>query len=502
MFKLLVIGIVVVLIIITTGYVKAPTDKAYVITGLRKEPKYVIGKASFRIPYLQRLDRLELKMISVDVKTKESVPTNEYINVNVDSAVKIKISTKPDMLKMASENFLNRDEKYIIDAIVDVLEGNIREIIGQMKLEELVTDRKSFAEKVQENAAPDMKKMGLEIVAFNVQNITDEQGVIENLGIDRIVSISKSAAISRAESERDIAVAKAKAEKEANDARVEAETEVARKNNELAIQKSELQKMSDIKKAEADATYQIQEQEQRKTIEIMTANANIAAQEKEIELKAKAVEVTERTLEAEIKKKAEAEKFRAQQNADAELYVRQKEAEAKKFESLQEAEALKAKAEADLIAKEKEADGIRARGLAEAEAIRAKSIAEAEGIDKKADAMKKYGEAAVLEMYFKALPEVAANIAKPLENVESITMYGEGNNAKMVEDITTSMNQVFAGASAGAGVDIKALLSSFIGGRIASNKINDKNDEVCDINVTKEGNADVDIFVDDFVKED
>ena len=156
-----------------------------------------------------------------------------------------------------------------------------------MKLEDIVQDRKLFAEKVQENAAPDMERMGLEIVSFNVQNVTDEGNVIENLGIDRVVSISKSAQISRAESERDIAVAKANAEKQANDARIEAETAIAERNNELEIKKQELKRAADVKKAEADAAYEIQQQEQRKTIEITTADANIAKQEKEIELREK-----------------------------------------------------------------------------------------------------------------------------------------------------------------------------------------------------------------------
>ena len=170
-------------------------------------------------------------MISVDVKTEESVPTNDYINVNIDSAVKVKVSMDPEKMKLAASNFLNKNEDYIRTSVVDVLQGNVREIIGQMKLEEIVQDRKKFADKVQENAAPDMAKMGLDIVSFNVENVTDNGNVIENLGIDRVVSISKSAQISRAESERDIAVAKANAEKEANDAKVASETAIAEQNN-------------------------------------------------------------------------------------------------------------------------------------------------------------------------------------------------------------------------------------------------------------------------------
>ncbi len=451
----IIILIAVVLLMLLMSYIKAPTDKAFIVSGLRKKPKYVIGRSALRIPFLQRVDKLELKMISVDVKTKESVPTNEYINVNIDSAVKIKVGLSPEMLEKAANNFLNKNDSYIRDQVVDVLEGNVREIIGQMKLEEIVQDRKLFAEKVQENAAPDMEKMGLEIVSFNVQNVTDEGNVIENLGIDRVVSISKSAQISRAESERDIAVAKANAEKQANDARIEAETAIAERNNELEIKKQELKKAADIRKAEADAAYEIQEQEQRKTIEITTANANIAKQEKEIELREKEIAVKEKTLDAEIRKQAEAEKYAAQQKADADLYLRQKEAEAKQFEIVKQAEAKKSQAEADRFAKEQEAEAIKAQGLAEAESIKAKGIADAESIrakgmaeaeamEKKANAYEKYGKAAMTDMIIKILPEMAGQIAKPLEAIDKVTIIDGGNGETGVGSFSGNVPSVLA----------------------------------------------------------
>lgn len=104
----IIIGVVVILFVvfILASYIKAPTDRALIVSGLRKNPKFVIGKSALRIPFLQRVDKLELKMISVDVKTKESVPTNEYINVNIDSAVKIKVGSSKEMLEKAASNFL------------------------------------------------------------------------------------------------------------------------------------------------------------------------------------------------------------------------------------------------------------------------------------------------------------------------------------------------------------------------------------------------------------
>jgi flotillin len=435
---LIIVGVVVVtlILIVMTGYVKSPSDTAYIISGLKKEPKYVIGRSSIRIPFLQRMDKLMLKMISVDVKTDESVPTNDYINVNIDSAVKVKVSSDPAKMKIAASNFLNKNEDYIRSSVVDVLQGNVREIIGQMKLEEIVQDRKKFADKVQENAAPDMAKMGLDIVSFNVQNVTDNGNVIENLGIDRVVSISKSAQISRAESERDIAVAKAAAEKQANDARVEAETAIAEQNNALEIKKQELKKQSDIKKAEADAAYEIQEQEQRKTIEIATADANIAKQEKEAEIKEKEIAVKEKSLDAEVKKQADAEKYARIQKADADKYEAEQRAEAEKITKLKEAEAIKARSIA-------EAEGTKAKGIAEAEAIKAKGLAEAEAMEKKADAMAKYGKAAMTDMIIKVLPQMAEAIAKPLESIDKVSIIGGAGDSGM-STISDNVPQVLA----------------------------------------------------------
>ena len=350
------IVIILLLLIVTIGYVKAPPDTAYIISGLRK--KIIVGKASIKIPFLERLDKLSLKLIPIDVKTSSMVPTADYINIQVDAAVNVKVGSNSNKLELAAQNFLNQNSDYMARVAREVLEGNMREIVGRMRLEEMVSDRQKFAELVKENAMPDLAAMGLNIVSFNVQNFTDANGVIDDLGIDNISQIKKKAAIAKAEADR-----------QANDARVAAEREIAIKNNDLSIQKAELKKVADVKQATADAAYEIEKENQRKTIEVTSADANIAKQEREVLLKSKEAEVKEKALEAEVKKQAEAEKFAVQQKADAELYTRQKEAEAKKFEIQQEAEAQRAKADADRYSREREAQGIQLVGEAEAEAF-------------------------------------------------------------------------------------------------------------------------------------
>lgn len=452
--------------LLTMGYEKAPTDKAYIISGLRKEPRVVIGRATIKVPFLERKDELILQLIPIDVKTASTVPTADYINVRVDSNVNVKISKDEKLIKLAAQNFLGKDTKYIANIAREVLEGNMREIVGSMKLEEMIKDRQKFAELVKQNAEPDLKAMGLEIISFNVQNFIDDNGVIENLGIDNIVSIKKNAEISKANSEKEIARARAIARKEANDAQVESEQSIAIKNNELALKKADLRMMEDAKKAQADAAYDIEQEQQRKTLEIVQAEADIVRQEKAIEIKEKEALVREKELEAKIRKQADADTYKRMKDAEAKAYEQQKVADVEQYKAIKEYEILIEKANAELVAEQKKAEGISAVGKAEADAIKAKLLAEAEGLDRKAEAMSKMQQAAVVEMIVDKLPEIVKNAASPLSNVDSITMYGEGNSAKLVEDVMMTTGKIMEGIQGSTGLDVKALLSGALGGKI------------------------------------
>ncbi|WP_313186775.1 flotillin family protein [Lacrimispora sp.] len=443
-FVLTAIAVIVLLGILASGYVKAPPDRAFIISGLKKEPKILIGRAGIKIPFLERLDKLYLGQMTVDIKTEQSVPTNDFINVNVDAVAKVRIEPTEEGIKLAAKNFLNKNQDQITQDLQDSLQGNMREIIGTLTLKEINTDRDSFSDQVMAKASKDMKKLGIEIVSCNIQNISDENGLIKDLGADNTARIKKDASIAKAQAERDIAIAQAEADKASNDARVIAQTEIAQKNNELEIRKAELKKESDSKRAEADAAYEIQNQEQQKTVQTATVNAQIAKTEREAELKNKEVAVMQQTLEAEINKKADAERYAVEQKASADLARRQREAEAKKYEQEKEAEARKAQAEAEKFAMLQEAEGIKAKGEAEAAAIQAKGLAEAEAMEKKADAMKKYGQAAMMEMIVQALPEMAKAIAEPLAAIDKVTIIDSGNGDTGVTSMGSYVPAVLA----------------------------------------------------------
>ena len=477
-----IIGAIAVALVIglfLMSYVKCPPDMVYLISGPKKEPRVVTGKATLRIPFLERIDKIPLKLIQIDVRTNR-VPTNDYINVDVDAVANVRISSKPELIRIAGKHFLNQGTNEIANNVQQILEGNMREIIGQMQLTDLVNNKQLFSQKIQENATDDIEKLGLEIVNLNVQNVTDDNDAIVNLGVDNLVKIQKDAKIAKAKAEKEIKVAEAAADEEGAKARAEADAKIAEQQKDLQLKKAQYKIEQDKKKAEADAAYKIKEQEQLKTVNQAQVDAEVAKAERMTELKEKEVALKEKELDALVRKQADAEKYKIEQEAQAEKIVRQQQAEADLIKAQNAAKAKVAEAKAAKEAAELEAEGIKAKLLAEAEGkkailqaeaegIRAKAVAEAEGIEKKAEAQAKMKEASIIEMITQVLPDIAKEVSTPLANVDNITMYGD-QSTKLIENNTQKIDQILKIAEDSLGLDLKSMIAGFAAKNIIDKK--------------------------------
>ncbi len=469
------IGILVVLtlIVLLVSYVKSPPSTAFIISGLLKNPKVLVGTGGIRIPFFQRLDKVYLGQITVDIKTVSPIPTKDFINVRVDAVSKVRVLPTPDGIRLASKNFLNMSPEDISNQVQDSLQGNMREIVGEIELKELNTNRDQFSNKIEEKAKDDMAKLGLEIISCNIQEITDTSGLISDLGADNTMKIKADAAKIKAEKEAEIAITQAEQKKKSNDARVLADKEIAIKNNELALKILDLQKVEGTQKAISAAAYEIEGQIQKKEIYVKTVDADIARTERQGELTQKEILLEQHRLTAEVNKKADAEKYKIQVEAEAKLEQEKREAEAARYKVEQEAIAQKAKADALAYAKEQEAIGLRkiaealafeieAKGKAEAEAIEAKGKAEAEAMEKKAEAFAKYDSAAKMEMIINVLPEVAKHVAAPMSAINSLNIYGTDASgaSKLSGQVPVMIKQVMDTVSDATGVDMSDIVKS------------------------------------------
>ena len=490
-------AVIFFVIIFKSFWKVAGTNEVLIVSGLGKV-KTKTGGGMFVLPILQKTQRMTLENIQVDFTSRNEIPTKDAIHVLVDAVANMSISKDPERQKVAASKFAGYSIKQIQAIVIPVLEGNIREIISQTNFEDLIRgDKKVFSELVMENVTPNLADLGIDLTTFNIQNYSDNTGVIKDLGIENIEKIKKDASIAAAKAKAEVAVAQAEADKEANDAKVAAATEIARKQTQFAIEKADLQKKADTEQAKADAAKQIEAENQRREQEIATANANLARQEKEIELQERAVAIKEKALEAEVKKTAEAQKYAEQQKADAKLYATQKAAEADLFERERQAEAARIeaekKAEADLalataeaeaqkrLAEAIEAEGkakaaaAQAQGLAEAEAIRAKAEAEAKGMLEKAEALKQYGDAAkqqmeldAIKVLYEQLPAIAEAIGKGYAGAD-IHLIGN-DSGQLAGNMMGNITQIIEGFKGATGVDPMSVISGMLGAKIADNK--------------------------------
>lgn len=430
-------------------YKKAPPTQAIVVTGFGlSRPKVVCGRGVFVLPIVQRADRLNMRLLKIDVKTPETgVKTKEGVSLWLDSVVTVQVYSENSTVsdeevrnagyddirkyinsrqQAAISNFLGMDEAHINEKINDVLQGNLREIVSEMTVDQILTNRKQMAVSVVENARPDLAKMGLEVVTFNVQDVKDavdamghNHGVIEAIGVEQEELVKKRASIAKAEAERDVSCAKAAAAMAANEKEIEAQTAIAQRNNELELAKSKLKAEADKAAADANAAGMIQTNLRAKEVKESEADAEIARQKKMVDLAAQEAEVQQRKLDAEVRKQA-----------DAELYRRQKEAEAMK---------------------------------------------------QKAEAYKQYNDAAVAEMMIKVLPEIARSVAQPLSSIDKVSIIGgDASGVSGVSgNVPVLMAQTMEAMKEATGIDMRDI--------VRANSIEAKTDRNITIKTEPEG---------------
>lgn len=452
-----IIGVIILLVVVfATRYRTVRADEAMIITGAmtRDGMKIVKAGGAFVFPIIQSSEILSLQVHTLEIKTPE-VYTEQGVPVMADGVAQVKIKGDTESIATAAEQFLGKKEEELRDIATQTLEGHLRAILGQMTVEDLYRNRDEFAKRVQEVAASDLNKMGLQIVSFTIKDVRDKNGYLDALGQPRIAQVKRDAEIAKAKAFRDEQIAKAQALEEGKKAEFKAETNIAEAQKEMEVRKSEFKKEQDVRRAEADQAYKLQEVKSLQEVKREEMQIAVVEREKQIELEMKEIERREKELEATVRKQAEAERYAVEQQSEAERY---------KIEAMARAEAEQVR-----LAGQANADRQRAEGTAEADVIRMKGLAEAEAKDKIAEAMKKYGEAAIAEMIVNQFPEIARAISEPLSKTEKIVVIDSGNGqnggaSKVTGYVTDILAKLPETVGSLTGVDLTKMLDRLANG--------------------------------------
>ncbi|MFC7681363.1 flotillin family protein [Paenibacillus sp. GCM10028914] len=470
----IVVGVIIVLgLAFWARYKTVSPDEAMIVTGSflgskhisddesGRKIKIVRGGGAFILPVFQRSEFVSLLSHKLDVMTPE-VYTEQGVPVMADGVAIIKVGSSIEDVATAAEQFMGKPIEALKGEAQEVLEGHLRAILGSMTVEEVYRNRDKFAQEVQGVAARDLKKMGLQIVSFTIKDVRDKHGYLEALGKPRIATVKRDAEIAEAEAVRDARIQKARAEEEGQKAELLRDTNIAEAAKEKELKVASFKKDQDTAKAEADQAYHIQEARAKQTMVEEQMKVELVRKEREIDLQDKEIMVRQKQYDAEVKKKADADRYAVEQAAEADKARRMREADALQYSIETQAKASAEQKRLDGLAV---ADAERAKGTAEAEVIRLRGLAEAEAKEKLAEAFKNYGEAAVLDIIVQMLPELAGKIAAPISAIDKLTVVdtgkGDGAGAARVSNyVTELMSTAPEMLKSVSGIDVEQLIQN------------------------------------------
>jgi flotillin len=424
--------IIVAYLIVSRIKVAGPNE-AYIITGRKGSPvknpetgevshdmsgqKVVMGASVFVLPFVQKLHVMDLSSRRISVSIRGAV-SSQGIKADLDGVAVVKVGGNEDAIRAASQRFLTQ-QREVDTFTTEVLAGSLRAIVGRLTVEEIIKDRATFASAVAEEAETSLTNQGLTLDTFQLQDIQAEGDYLNDLGRPEAARVEQAAKI-----------AEARANQAAEEERLRAEEAVAIQQRQLELKQAEIKAETDEAQAQAAAAGPLREAARNREV----------IQEQELVAEREAA-LRDRQLDAEVRKPADAERYRIEQ-----------EAEARKNSAIFDAEAEKAR-------RARMAEAVELEGRAEGEAIRAKGEAEAEARRKNAEAFDLYGQAATLDLITAVLPELVSAASEPLSAVERMTVISTDGASSLAKSVATNVEQGLQIGSDLTGIDLRALLA-------------------------------------------
>ena len=475
-----VVLFVLLVLLVTSRYKVAGPNEAFIVTGRKGKAvvnpetgelttdlsgqKVILGGGTFVIPFVQKLGTLDLSSRRISVQIRGAV-SGQGIKLNVEGVAIVKVGGNADQIRLAAQRFLSQQAD-VESYTQEVLAGALRSIVGGLTVEQIIRDRAAFAQRVADESENSLTGQGLILDTFQIQDVTDDGTYLADLGRPEAARVAQEARI-----------AEANARQAAEQAQIAAEQEIAISQRVLALKQSEIKAETDAASAQAAAAGPLAQADRDQSI--LTEQEKVAVRQ---------AALTERQLETEVRKPADAERYRVEQEAEARRSAEIAAAEARKASTIAAAEAkaqearLSGEAEksrraalegerrgaAERARRTAEADATRAEGEAQAAATLAVGQAEAEAMDRRAEAFAHYNDAAVLQMLIEVLPKVAKEVAAPISAIDQLTVISTDGAGAMPKQVTDNVTQTMSMLKATTGLDLEALIKSSVGRAAAS----------------------------------
>jgi flotillin len=437
--------------VFSRNYLKVSPNAVAVLSGRkRKLPdgrvvgyRMIRGGAALRIPLLEKVEYLHLNVMTIPLEIRRAY-TLKGVPVSVKAVANVKIRGDDISLQAAAERFLGMTHDHVQKVIFQTLEGHLRSILGTLTVEEVNSDRQSFAQKLTSEAAADLEKMGIGVDVLTIQEISDEEGYLDALGKRRTAEVKRDATIGEAEAHRDAKIKSAQALQQGEKAKFEADADIALASRDFMIRQAQYQAEIETQKARAQQAGPLSEATARQGVVAEEVKVDRTRTQEMIAVQEQEVLRRQQELEATVIKPAEAERMAAVVRAEGAKQSVILEAEGRRSSliALADAEQERLRKEGGGRAAAVEAEGraeaarIEAIGLAQAKAIEAQGVAEATAILRKAEAWKEFNDAARLQTILEKLPAIIeastgvfGAVAAPLGNIDKLVVIDQGGGA-------------------------------------------------------------------------
>lgn len=465
---------------IASRYKKVPPNAVGVFYGRKyvNNKGFIVlaGGGRVLMPLIESYMEMSTSAFQLDIDETD-IPNKDNVRLRIKGVASCQISQVPEDLDKAAQTFLGKKPEEISKFVANILQGHLRSIIGKMDIDEILRERDVFNQRVIQESAPELKRVGIEIINLVIKDVNDNLGYIDALGKRAVADAKADAEIKVAEAQRNQDIAVSNANREAALVKAANEAKVAEAEKTRDVQKAEFKVVSDTKKAEADTALAIATAARQEILRVAeakrdaaSAEAQIDVQNKEAERKTAELQATQVAKAAADKQTAiitaEAAKETAILNADAQAETLKRTAEAKKNAATLEGEGQAAAQKAVLLA---QAEG---KAAEKKQAL----LAEAEGTSKLAEALAKMSTDARFIIVLDKLPNlldkggdalakalqaafgpVAAAVGQ-IDRISIVDVGGNSNGTDKIANLVPNLVFNFLAAAKAQGFDLSALL--------------------------------------------
>jgi regulator of protease activity HflC (stomatin/prohibitin superfamily) len=148
------------------------------------------------IPLIDQIRMVDTRVLAVNIP-KQQVITRDNVPVTIDGVLFFRVANAAEAIIMV------QDYRYVI---AQYAQTSLRDVIGQMSLDQLLVEREQIAKSIEAHVEKDTKGWGLEVTGLRIQDVDMPEELKKMMSRQASAEREKRATITKAEGDREAAL--------------------------------------------------------------------------------------------------------------------------------------------------------------------------------------------------------------------------------------------------------------------------------------------------------